>query len=203
VKKTVPFKKEISFKTPVSEITSIALDHEFDLVDRMVKGNLIISGSYKINDVSVNTEQFNYNIPVNIEMSNRYILDNIKIDVDDFYYEIINNNVLSVNVEVGIDNLEEKEINPIKYEEEQIEKVSNIEESRMEVEDVKSLFDNFEEASETFATYKVCIVKESDTIESIMLKYNINKTMLEQYNDLSDLKIGDKLIIPTVYNETN
>ena len=217
MKKTVPLKKDLAFKTNISEIISIALDHELNLSDRTIKGNLIISGSYKINDTSVNTEEFKYNIPVNIEMSERYILDNMTIDINDFYYEIVNNNLLSVNIEIGLDNLEEEDIlPPFKYQEEEPQKLivpiedntepKNIakedEMSRLDTEDVKSLFTSFDESTATYSTYKVCIIKENDTIESILLKYNITREVLEQYNDVSDIKIGDKLIIPAIY-ETN
>ena len=218
MKKTVPLKKDLTFKNNLAEITSIALDHDLSLDQDVIKGNLVISGSYKINDVSINTEEFKYNIPVNIEMSDHYVLDEMTIDIDDFYYEIIDNSILSVSVEIGLDHLKEMEIiPPIKYDKEIIEPVinetiqeeRNIEEEvveqkvRMNTEDVKSLFDSFDDSSETYATYKVCIVKESDTIESILLKYGVSREMLEQYNDLSDIKIGDKLIIPSLLNETS
>lgn len=209
MKKSVPLKKELSFKSNLAQIVSISLDKEFNLEGSSVKGNLLVSGSYKMNDVSVNTEPFSYNIPVNIELSDRYILDNLSIDIDDFYYEIIDNNVLSLHFEIGLSNLEEiKEeeiMNPIKYEEEVIEKVDNIfeeKEERMDIKEVKTLFDSLDE-TETFSTYKVCIVKESDTIEGIINNYGITREILEQYNDISDVKIGDKLIIPSIFDETN
>ena len=196
MKKTVPLKKDLTFKNNISEIVSIALDHELNLEDRTIKGNLVISGSYSTNDE--NTLDFKYNIPVNIEMSDRYKLDNITIDIDDFYYEI-NDNKLIVSIEIGLDNLEEV-LPPFKYEEEKIEKVFKEEDMpRVDTNDVKNIFDNFDDSSETYSTYKVCIVKENDNIESIILKYNITKELLEQYNDISDIKIGDKLIIPSLY----
>lgn len=199
MKKTVPLKKDLTFKNNISEIVSIALDHELNLEDRTIKGNLVISGSYSTNDE--NTLDFKYNIPVNIEMSDRYKLDNITIDIDDFYYEI-NDNKLIVSIEIGLDNLEEV-LPPFKYEEEKIEKVFKEEDMpRVDTDDVKNIFDNFDDSCETYSTYKVCIVKENDNIESIILKYNITKELLEQYNDISDIKIGDKLIIPSLY-ETN
>lgn len=207
MKKTVPLKKELSFKSNLAQIVSIALDQDFKLEQRTVKGNLIISGSYKINDVSVNTENFAFDIPVNIELSDKYILDDMVIDVDDFYYEIIDNNILSVNIEIGLNNLEEKEevINPIKYEPEIVEEVGkmDVQEERLDVKEVKTLFDSLDETSETYSTYKVYIVKENDNIESIVLNYGITSEILGQYNDLSDIKIGDKLIIPSIFNETN
>lgn len=208
MKKTVPLKKDLNLKNNIAEIVSISLDHELNLENRIVKGNLIVSGSYKINDTSINTEEFKYNIPVNIEMSDRYNLENMTIDIDDFYYEIINNNILSVSIEIGLNNLEEV-MPPFKYEDEKVEAVSKKENSdiieqkdnmtRINTDEVKNLFENFDETTETYSTYHICIVKESDTIENIILKYNITKDILEQYNDISDIKIGDKLIIPSLY----
>ena len=72
-------------------------------------------------------------------------------------------------------------------------------EERISQEEVGSIFTNFDESKETYVTYKVCIVKEGDNIDSILLKYNITRETLEQYNNLSEIKIGDKLIIPAVY----
>ena len=48
-----------------------------------------------------------------------------------------------------------------------------------------------------YLTYKIYIVKENDTIESIISKYSVSKELLDSYNDLSDIKLGDKIIIPT------
>jgi len=44
----------------------------------------------------------------------------------------------------------------------------------------------------------VYIVREGDTIDSIMSKYKITRDLLNEYNDLNELKLGDKLIIPEI-----
>ena len=131
------------------------------------------------------------------------------IDIEDFYYEIINSNILSINIEVSIDNLkeipmEENVKNPIILEDNivAVDKIESICEEnddleRIEVSNVKSLFDGFEDSNESFSTYRVCIVKENDTLESILLNYSISKESLLEYNDISDIKPGDKLIIPS------
>lgn len=222
MKKTVPFKKELTFNNNLAEITSIALDHNLELHDRTVQGELVVSGSYKMNDVSINTEEFKYNLPVNIELSDRYDVEDLEIHIDDFYYEIIDSNVLSVNVEIGLDNLKEAPLEPIIMEraELDIDETENEEEvaipipvevetpkekleTRIDASEVKSLFDNFDESLETYATYKVCIVKEADTIDGICIRYGITKDILDQYNDTNDIKIGDKLIIPSLIDEKN
>ena len=68
--------------------------------------------------------------------------------------------------------------------------------NREEDNTVKSIFEGLDE-NERYAVYKVHIVTENDTTESIITEYGINREDLEAYNDLSDLKIGDKLIIPS------
>ena len=55
--------------------------------------------------------------------------------------------------------------------------------------------------NDTYTTYKVYIVEDSDTIESICSKYNITKEELEKYNDLENMKTKDKIIIPYIFNE--
>lgn len=221
MKKIVPFKKDIIFKTNLSEIVSISLEHSLHLEkDSLITGEFIISGEYKMTDTSVDTEKFSFNLPFDINIDERYLLDNITVDIDDFYYEIVNNNVLSVNIEVLIDKLAEKPIEtkvidvPIDLEKQtftvESEPIREIEpetinEIKEELEDqrpvinnetISTIFDDFDESRETYATYQVYIVRENDSLENILQKYDISKEELEKYNDLNELKIGDKIIIP-------
>lgn len=197
MKKIISVNKDLEFRNNLAEVTSISLEHDLKLENGNISGDLLIAGSYKMNDTSINVENFDFKIPIDIEISERYNLDKLTIDIDDFFYEVIDNSSLKVAIDIALDNIEE-------IKEEIKEEVIDVkpfpmleaEEDRMEVNDVKSLFDTFDESTETYATYKVCIVKEGDTIESILLKYNVTKELLEPYNDLSELKIGDKLIIP-------
>ena len=62
-----------------------------------------------------------------------------------------------------------------------------------------SLFSSFSDSDESFSTYSVYIVRENDTLESIMSKYKVHREELEDYNDLNNLMIGTKIIIPTHY----
>lgn len=245
MKKIVPFKKEILFKTNLSEITSISLEHNLHLEDNnLITGNFIISGEYKIADTSINTEKFDFELPFDINVDEKYLLDNIVVDIDDFYYEIVNNKSMEVNIDILIDKLTEKPVidikNDIIEEKEEVSDImeneimerciekedilnefDNIEEvktidddlSQMEIikqpeevinkefkniEKINSLFDNLDSSSETYKTYRVCIIRNGDTVESILQKYSISKEELEKYNSLSEVKVGDKLIIPSI-----
>lgn len=221
MKKIIPFKKDIIFKSNVSEITSISLEHTLGVKNQMIEGNFIISGAYKISDSSVQTEDFSYDLPFSINMDEKYLLENAFIDIDDFYYEIINDNVLSVNIEVLIDKIEEIEeveelireesieepiqvetLNPIKREEIMEEKEDIMEEERCIEEEnindkITSLFDQMDDSLESYKSYSIYIIREGDTLETILEKYSVTKESLEDYNDLSEIKLGDKIIIPS------
>lgn len=211
MKKIVPFKKEIIFQDNLAEITSISLEHNFQLKEHSVTGEFIVSGEYKITSTSTNTESFSYNLPFEVSLDERYGLENANVDVDDFYYEIINDKVLSVNIEILIDQLVEKEVVTLeelnrneKLNQDEIEFTKEVEPSEpekrcIEEEDVPAMgdiFNQIEESRNDYKSYSIYIVREGDSIETIMEKYNITKEELEDYNDLKELKIGDKIIIP-------
>jgi len=231
MKKIVPFKKDMLFNSNVSEITSISLEHDLKVQDNnTISGNFIINGEYKMSDSSINTESFNFELPCSINLDERYILDNVLVDIDDFYYEVVNSNILSVNIDVLIDKLDEKLEEEIILNEiempsaEMPELEENREETVMEkeifdiVEDnvikednrciekedfesVTSIFDSFDDSMESYQAYRVYIVREGDTLDSIVQRYGISREELEQYNDLNEINLGDKIIIPELKNE--
>ena len=61
---------------------------------------------------------------------------------------------------------------------------------------ISSLFQVFENSEETFTTYSVYIMRREDSIEKILDTYNVTREELSEYNDLSNLEIGSKIIIP-------
>ncbi len=197
MKKIVPFKKDIDFNTNIAEISSISLEHTLKLKEEnLVSGEFIVSGTYKLTDTSLNVDSFEYKLPFDISIDKKYDTNNIDVDISDFYYEVIDNEILEVNIEVSLDNLEGKEERNMTEEKPEV-----IEEPKEEPIDTKreekslSIFEDLEE-NERYVVYKVHIVTENDTTESIINEYGITKEDLESYNDLTDLKIGDKLIIP-------
>lgn len=272
MKQIIPFKKELLFKTKVSEITSISLEHTLSLKGTdLISGEFHISGDYKMTEGSINRENFHFACPFEINLDTKYDVDSIIIDIDNFYYEVVNNESLQVNIDVYIEGekIEEPEIietteqnleienkteelesklesleistNTIAQDREIVEEIENLEQEEIEErEDEKELivddsnFDNIIErinpkkvdlnieqeptinintnnnqefnvfdnidTSDTYVTYYVYIVKEEDTIDKILDNFNVTKEELENYNDLSNIKPKDKLIIPT-HNE--
>lgn len=249
--KIVPFVKDIKFNTKLSEITSISLEHDLKLEDLSVAGEFIIKGNYKINDISINKEEFNFKVPVYITLDEKYDSSKVAIDIDNFFYEIINDEVLRVHIDVSLDNLEiiKEDVKPIIEEvnkkkeeiimpddlkikddeklvenlrsddkkevkkevveetvkkEEKKEKEVKKEESVKEEKTKKSqkeeienaIKSNFLSEEEMFVTYKVHIIRENETVEDIIKKYETTKEELELYNDLSNVVLGTKLLIP-------
>ena len=104
MRQIIPFKKELLFKTKISEITSISLEHTLTLKeDDTIGGNFNISGDYKMTQASINREQFSFTLPFEITLDVPYKKDSLKIDIDNFYYEVVNDDSLQVNIDVYID----------------------------------------------------------------------------------------------------
>ena len=107
MKKIIPFTSDIKFNTKIYEITSISLEHNLTIEsNNIITGEFIVSGEYKMNDTSINTEPFIQGIPFDITLDCKYDMDRIKIDIDDFKFEIINEEALRVNIDVLIEGIE-------------------------------------------------------------------------------------------------
>ena len=91
--------------------------------------------------------------------------------------------------------LDTTDIEPIKETKEDKEETSKEEKS------VGSLFTSLDSSEETFSTYSIYILRQEETIQSLIEKYHVTKEELENYNDLSNLTIGSKIIIPNTTND--
>lgn len=286
----VSFTKDIEFKTMINKITSISLEHTLMLSGSdSIKGDFIVSGTYKMTAASQLENDFSYKIPVDIVMDDKYDLTNLVIDIDDFTYEVVDEEILRVNIDLLLDKLELKKEEEVKEDEKENEEDNLVtlddlfmesdtkeklelddldshsekeitdkadaiikdekaseenrdSEGKMTLDDVESvenekevqsiavnsvdtentkkektilvknesddmktdgasLFSSFDSSTETYSTYSIYIVRENDSIENIMTKYNTTREQLEEYNDLSDMKIGSKIIIPSSKDE--
>lgn len=265
MKQIVPFKKEITFKTMISKITSISLEHTLELKENdLIIGDFIVSGSYKMTEASQLDEEFSYKIPVEIAIDSKYDTSNITLDIDDFVYEVLDEERLLLKIELCIDKLELKTVEQQEdiissYDEyEEIDNtLKDIEEDLKEEEllrndtskdlfldtsteenleipininsisntpivepepipyyqstsngantstndnsnSVTSIFSAFKDTDETFSTYSIYIIREGDTLETVLNKYKTTRDILSEYNDLSDIRIGSKIIVPSV-----
>ena len=78
MKKFIPFKKEIPFKTQIAEVTSISLEHNIHKTsDCEISGDFIVSGEYKVTDTSMTTQNFKFDLPFEVSMSDIYDIDDL------------------------------------------------------------------------------------------------------------------------------
>lgn len=251
MKQIIPFKKDLPFKTKVSDITSISLERKIEILDGgIVTGTFYITGDYKMNEGSINREEFSFDLPFDITLDPRYDVNSVKADIEDFYYDIINEDTLKVNIDLYIEaeylpdtsldnnilteeDKSDNEMNDVQKEDEHAEEDRNImmesksdskNDENIEIEKDKEvtsekiknddatmndsdierndvddfandLFSNLDN-TETYTTYYVYIVKEEDTIDKIISLYGVTKEDIENYNDITSIKPGDKVIIP-------
>ena len=206
MKQIIPFTKDITFKTTINELVSISLDHDLKQEGDSIKGNFYLKGSYKILKSNIETEKFSYKIPCEIDIAGDYDISSATIDIDDFNYDV-KEDTLKIDIKLLIDNLKEKEERKDaidKAKEEIKEYIENIKEDKEieiidtdnSIKDYKNMFD-LTNSDETYLTYYVYTYQENDTIDTVLNKYNVTKYDLEEYNDMSDLKAGSKIIIPT------
>ncbi len=168
MKKVVPFTKTILFKTHIAEITEIEVNEDLILDENNeVKGDILVDGKYKTTEASMLEEEFHYELPFVIAIDDKYIADNIEIEIQEVNYEIINEEELKVNINIALDNLEEKEeireeeiLIPVEIEEDIKEVEEEVEPLEKEDTNINSIFTNLTNDNETYSTYHVYIVKE-------------------------------------------
>ena len=204
MKQIIPLKKDIIFKSKIGDITNINLEKDYKIKDDLLEGFINVFGTYKMTEASVLEEEFNYKVPFGVSLSNGLKKDTIKIEIDDFNYSF-NKDVLSIDVlllfECDDYNEEvEKQEDIEEIEEEPIinQTLPQIEEENNVIdENITNITNNFNN-EENYYTYKVYIVREGDTIENICNKYNVSENDLKEYNDISNIKVSDKIVIPYI-----
>lgn len=239
----IPFESEIEFKTNISEITKMSLEHDFNVNEGVVLGNFYVSGEYRVHEVSINKEPFKYTLPFTVELRDDLRNDTIEFNIEDFSYEIIDNKTLKVSIEYSLtaevdeakeelfkrvnedeleselayidsfleaENNEAKEVKEI----EKIKEITEVEvkleeedkkedeisiqdiEERVSLEEEKTIMETIKDSDDTFVTYHIHIIKESETKESICAMYNVPVSLISEYNNLENMTAGDKVLIP-------
>lgn len=223
----IPFTKDINFKTNIAKILSVSLEHEYTANPMEVLGNFTISGEYKVHEVSINKESFEYVLPFSVNLTKEIDINSVDFDIVNFTYEVVNDDTLRVNIEYSINAVElpeekeevtidelldeidedvraeiEEEKEDVKEEKEEIqEKEEVLETENRDITDEakETILNSINKDDNTYVTYHVHIMSETDTIEAICLKYNVTESILKEYNDLTTIGVKDKVIIPENY----
>lgn len=178
MKQIVPFKKELPFKTKVSEITSISLEREINVLeDAVITGVFHITGDYKMNEGSINREEFSFDLPFDITLDPRYDIDSVKSDIEDFYYDVINEDTLKVNIDLYIE-AEYKEETPLVVEEEQEEVRTTAEEIPLENTPIQTISGTLEKEEKIMEN-----IKEEDVVENTKEEKITSSTTKEGRDD--------------------
>lgn len=287
--------KELLFKNNIKEITSISLDSDYKLDNGVLVGNFLISGDYRIHEVSINKEKFNFKLPFKHNITDDIDKTTLKVEITDFVYDY-KKDELMVNIEYEVigdrkdilifeneetldDFLNKREVEVIDTRLEEIkeeiethdntseesqtedviiipyksnekndedieeEKIVRNEEKRYKnIDDEKKedyideedkdlrkygidkdnnennqykeeinlnlikeengiqteeIINSVSNIQDKFITYKIYKVEENDTLEGIILKYHTSIDELKEYNELGNINVGDKIIIPT------
>lgn len=93
--------------------------------------------------------------------------------------------------EMNLNNINE-------YEEENINENTNTIIKDNEINNITNITNNIINTEDKYYTYKVYIVRVDDTIETICNKYNVTVNDLKDYNDINNIQVGDKIIIPQI-----
>jgi len=242
MRETKNIEKELLFKNNIKDITSISIDCDYKKNNQKIEGNFIISGEYKIHEISLNKEKFNFKIPFEYKLEEEVDINSVTVDITNFIYDynkdelIVNieyeiigdrNNVLVFDDKESLDdflNSREVEIIDSKLDDikcdiienktsEEIKKIINekndkktaeIEEKEVNIigeeerNNISSneVINNLNSINDDYVTYKIYKIKENDTLENIIIKYKTNIEELKEYNDINNLNINDKIIIP-------
>ncbi len=216
----IEFKKDCIMKTFVAEISDISISHDYKIIDDTIEGYFDVMGEYKVTKSSITKEEFSYTIPFTIALSSLIDKDTINLSIDDFNY-VVEKDILHIKVDLKMDYSE------IVPEVSEMIKEENKEDGEDMTEEVNTdlkletptefhnelMLDEKKENENTinkvmeaipdsgFDKFKVYIMREEDTLESVMIKYNVNMTTIKEYNDIENIKVGDKIVIPCVIDE--
>ena len=221
--------RDFLFKDSIFEITSISVEHDEDINGSNLEGDFIISGDYRLHEISINKEDFSFKLPFTHEIRSNVNLDTVNLEITDFTYELNNNDELHVHIEYIVSGeqsliefADEKDLNEFlnktdaevvdltedepRFKEVSKEEILNIpaEDSKKEEKQSEISTNNIISsinADETYVKYHVHTVMQNDTLEGILDKYKITLTDLKKYNTFEALEVNMKLVIPE--NEEN
>lgn len=175
----LPFSVNLTTKIDTDSVDFAIEDFTYEIVD---KDTLKVNIEYSINALELKEEEVFEPVPEERE-SFEEILDSIDEEIEQENEELF---LEPEKIEKNEETREDNEMNTL------------IEEKKITEEEQEAILESVNPAEETFVTYHIHVMSEIDTIESVCAKYNTTQSLLGEYNDLSTVAIGDKIIIPDI-----
>ena len=179
----IPFTIEIPDNLDKDSITIEINDFAYDMVDDS-KITVHIELELEGNEIVQEVEEDEF-VDVPVEVDSEEILKMMEERKDE---------------EIEKDQNEEDEKAQEEFIEENSTENDDERDKVQEIEIVKEsedvLMQNIDTDSE-YTTYHIHMVKEGETVETICTMYNSNINLLMDYNDLSNLTPGEKILIPS------
>lgn len=180
------------------EAFSYVLPFEIDLLENIDADSvefMIDDFTYEVVDSSILRVNIDFNVVGNIlEVQEEEEKEEIFRDATELFKEQ-EEEILDIKTEEEVntkkEEMVEEEKEEIKDEDVRLEENQGIEKK---VED--TIINSISGAEEEYATYHIHMVSDGESVETICTMYNSNVNILSEYNDLTSLTEGDKLIIP-------
>ena len=179
----LPFSVNLTTRIDADSIDFAIEDFTYEIIDKNI---LKVNIEYSINALELKEEEKIFE-PVEETDTLDTILDSISEELEEPKLEERKED------DDQMDTLVEEKKN---LEEEKTETYEEARDDKISPEEENAILESVNPSEETFITYHIHIMSETDTIETICAKYNTTQNLLGEYNDLSTIAIGDKLIIP-------
>ncbi len=194
--------EDFNYKIPVDISLTNHLDQDKSQVDitdfsyEVCDGNsLLCNVEILVDGVEILNDEREY-------IDDKALVDDRECDGDD----ILDDEKEIPKKQVEMPKLEDKEMldsndNDVDDIRDEADIESDVLEKSDQDESSENYFFKIDDDKEEFGTFIVYIIRQNETINSIIEKYNTNIEEIEKYNDIKDLSIGTKLIIPLLKDE--
>ena len=179
----LPFSVNLTTRIDADSVDFAIEDFTYEIIDKNI---LKVNIEYSINALELKEEEKIFE-PVEERDTLDTILDSISEELEEPKLEERKED------DDQMDTLVEEKKN---LEEEKTETYEEARDDKISPEEENTILESVNPSEDTFVTYHIHVMSETDTIETICAKYNTTQNLLGEYNDLSIVAIGDKLIIP-------
>ena len=183
--------KEFLFKSSIYEISSISIEQNSDINGTYLEGEFIVSGTYRLHEISINKEDFSFKIPFKHELRSNIDLDTINLDINDFTYDFKSPDELDIHIEYIVSA---KEGIKTFDNEESLEEFLN--KKDFEIIDLRDNEDNEDKEDKE---ENISLDNDNDIVEKEIIEEDRNLNI--QPNDKEENTVNEDMIINSVNGE--